>query len=362
LDHHPSPEQYSVQQIFYEDENVFAVEVTRPPGEAPVEPMTKTEEPPAGPLPAVGLDEAEETIPVKPEDSAAAETAEPSVLESPLEQGVVEEEAEVLPPPPPDKDVADVSLEEPAESTASAPEIEAEAFPPSSSSPDQALVEQAEPSAPSPEEADRVNFAEPAQDFGTAEDGNTQEQDVASATEPTADSGQEPRLRAAGLSLKRQEIHAMLVKHNFYSSCFDFNTAFCNPTGDFGNAFVDNGDETVTDHATGLMWQRSGSKQPLSWLDAGAYVEEMNRVGYAGYTDWRVPTAEELASLIETSWKNGDLYLSTVFDNGQRACWSADRRGSQRAWKAGFHLGIIIDEPMTYRNSIRAVRSPQADF
>jgi hypothetical protein len=279
------------------------------------------------------------------------------VTEGPQEQGAVEEEAEVSPPP--DMDVADAPSAEPTESEATAAETDAVMSPPPSPSPDETVAEQAEPLAVAPDdETDRVNFAEPAQDFSMEEDVPTPEQDVTPATEPTEELKQEPRLRVAGLSLKRQDVHAMLVKHNFYSSCLDFNTAFCNPAGGFGNAFVDNGDETVTDHATGLMWQRSGSKQPLSWLDAGAYVEEMNRVGYAGYTDWRLPTAEELASLIETSWKNGDLYLSTVFDNGQRACWSADRRGSQRAWKAGFHLGIIIDEPMTYRNSVRAVRSP----
>ena len=149
----------------------------------------------------------------------------------------------------------------------------------------------------------------------------------------------------------------MLVKYNFYSSCFDFNTAFCNPGGNCENAFVDNGDATVTDHATGLMWQQSGSREPLSWLDAKAYIKEMNRVGFGGHTDWRLPTVEELASTIEISWKNGDLYVSTLFDNRQRACWSADTRGPQRAWKAALHLGIIIDEPMTYVNGVRAVRS-----
>jgi hypothetical protein len=292
---------------------------------------------------------------MEPQDSAEAETAEPSVREGPHGQGVVEEEVGVLPPP----DAADATSAEPAESEATATEAEAEDFPPPSLSPDDTLPEQAGSLATMPDdEAGRVNFAEPERGFDPEEEVPAPEQDAALTNDPAGESRQVPRLRVAALSLKRQDVHAMLVKNNFYSSCFDFNTAFCNPSGDFGNAFVDNGDETVTDHATGLMWQRSGTKQPLSWLDAGAYVEEMNRVGYAGYTDWRLPTVEELASLIETSWKNGDLYLSAVFDNQQRACWSVDRRGSQRAWKAGFHLGIIIDEPMTYRNSVRAVRSP----
>jgi hypothetical protein len=321
LDHHPSSEQYGAGQIFYEDENIFALEVTR-----------KTEEAPAG------LQEDKERGAVPLEDDVAAEEAE-------------------LSPTTPDKDIADPSSREKEEGTTTAVEINADEVPPLTPSADDTVAEQAaSPVATPDEEANRMDFAEPAQGFGIAEDTSAKEQEIGSATQATEDSG-EVRLRVAATNMRAQDVHAMLVRYNFYSSCFDFNTAFCHPAGDFANAFVDNSDETVTDHATNLMWQRSGSPEPLSWLDAKAYVEELNRLEFAGHTDWRLPTAEELASTIEVSWKNGDLYVSTVFDNRQRACWCSDTRGPQRAWKAAYHLGIIIDEPMTYVNGVRAVRS-----
>jgi len=321
LDHHPSPERYEVRQIFYEDENTFALEVKRRTEEAPAE-----------------LVEEKEGGAVPPKDEVA------------------NEEAELLPTTP-DKDAADTNSREKEEGTTTAAETNAGEVPPPTPSADDTVAEQADsPASTQEEETNRVDFTEPAQDFGTEEETPAQEQEIGLATQVSEDSGQ-VRLRVKGMDMGAQDVHAMLVKYNFYSSCFDFNTAFCHPGGDFANTFVDNGDETVTDHATNLMWQRSGSSEPVSWLNAKAYVEELNRLEFAGHTDWRLPTAEELASTIEVSWKNGDLYVSTVFDIRQRACWCVDTRGPQRAWKAAFHLGIIIDEPMAYVNGVRAVRS-----
>ena len=73
------------------------------------------------------------------------------------------------------------------------------------------------------------------------------------------------------------DVRSMLLKNNFYASCWTYNRDFCNPEGDFENAFIDNGDDTVTDTATGLMWQKSGSPAVMTWEDAGRYVQQLNR-------------------------------------------------------------------------------------
>ncbi|MCB1174307.1 MAG: DUF1566 domain-containing protein, partial [Leptospiraceae bacterium] len=58
-------------------------------------------------------------------------------------------------------------------------------------------------------------------------------------------------------------------------------------------SYTDNGNGTVTDHQTGLMWQKSF--QRLSWEDAmNAAASDTT----GGYTDWRVPTIKELYSLM----------------------------------------------------------------
>ena len=164
-------------------------------------------------------------------------------------------------------------------------------------------------------------------------------------------------LRKDAKDLSSEDVKSMLQKYNFYSTCWNYNGDFCNPDGDFENHFVTKNDATVTDEATGLMWQKGGSEAAMTWVEAREYARKLNKEGFAEYSDWRVPTVEELVSLMESIWENGDLFIDPVFDKGSRYCWSLDTSGADRAWKANFHLGFIVDFPMTSKNSVRLVRS-----
>ena len=62
------------------------------------------------------------------------------------------------------------------------------------------------------------------------------------------------------------------------------------------NKLVDNGDGTVTDAATGLMWQKSDSGTTMNWREALDYAEKLV---YAGHDDWRLPNAKELQSIVD---------------------------------------------------------------
>lgn len=62
------------------------------------------------------------------------------------------------------------------------------------------------------------------------------------------------------------------------------------------NEFQDNGDATITDRATGLMWQRSDSGKGLNWEQALAYAAGLK---LAGHADWRLPNAKELQSIVD---------------------------------------------------------------
>jgi hypothetical protein len=70
-------------------------------------------------------------------------------------------------------------------------------------------------------------------------------------------------------------------------------------TGYGENDFADNGDGTVSDSATGLMWAQDDSGQGMDWEAALAWVQEMNAANYLGYNDWRLPNAKELQSLVD---------------------------------------------------------------
>ena len=64
------------------------------------------------------------------------------------------------------------------------------------------------------------------------------------------------------------------------------------------NGFIDNGDGTITDQATGLMWMQADNGAPLRWQQALDYAETAN---FAGYSDWRLPDAKELQSIVDYS-------------------------------------------------------------
>jgi len=71
---------------------------------------------------------------------------------------------------------------------------------------------------------------------------------------------------------------------------------------DYGkNDFQDNGDNTITDRATGLTWAKDDSKTDMNWEQALAWVQEMNAKEYLGFSDWRLPNAKELQSIVDYS-------------------------------------------------------------
>jgi hypothetical protein len=64
------------------------------------------------------------------------------------------------------------------------------------------------------------------------------------------------------------------------------------------NSFSNNGDGTVTDTNTGLMWTQSDCGSAMTWQDALAWVQSRNSANYLGHNDWRMPNAKELHSLV----------------------------------------------------------------
>lgn len=83
--------------------------------------------------------------------------------------------------------------------------------------------------------------------------------------------------------------------------------------GLFGKAaperFVDNGDGTVTDKATGLMWQQGeNNRMPLE--QAAKACSEMT---LAGYNDWRLPNIKEINTIINLDYTDNWWYFKNVF-------------------------------------------------
>ena len=80
-----------------------------------------------------------------------------------------------------------------------------------------------------------------------------------------------------------------------------------------GNNFTNNGDGTITDSATGLMWSQNDSGTGLNWEAALAWVQTKNAAKYLGYSDWRLPNAKELQSIVDYT-RSPDTTASAAID------------------------------------------------
>ena len=133
----------------------------------------------------------------------------------------------------------------------------------------------------------------------------------------------------------------------------------------FVNDFRPNADGTVLDAATGLLWEVASSREQMSWNAARAYVSRLNGARYLGQQDWRLPTAEEAATLIESArflfpWTQLD---PAVFATSE-TIWTADLEpGGKRAFTLDTRtgkLGTLTDTPESVSdemNFVKVVRS-----
>jgi eukaryotic-like serine/threonine-protein kinase len=117
------------------------------------------------------------------------------------------------------------------------------------------------------------------------------------------------------------------------------------------------GDGTVADRSHALLWEQSGSEYPLTWPEAGVYVQGLTRDRFAGRSDWRLPTVDELCSLTTETPGDNACCLALPFDPAQKCLWSADRRSFNAAWFVSIDLGFVFWQDFTCHYYVRAVCS-----
>lgn len=120
-------------------------------------------------------------------------------------------------------------------------------------------------------------------------------------------------------------------------------------------------DEVVIDHTTGLMWHQNGSERFKDKEKIAQWIDDLNLKGYAGYKDWRLPSAEEAASLLESGQKFGGMYVDTVFDKKQPWIWTGDSYGKDAAWAISMCYGSVFWSKYNEFFCIRPVRSIKAN-
>ena len=172
------------------------------------------------------------------------------------------------------------------------------------------------------------------------------------------------RLRHKSAVISVQEVERMVRANGFFDVSINPNhEGFPNEyrLRDF------RGDKVIIDYATCLMWKQSGSPNSMTWYDAPNYAVQLNDARFAGFSDWRIPTIEELASLMEQRKATNDYHLDPMFDLGsgrKGGCWSIDRKqyptAADTAWPAGVSYGgVLHGGNAATPNCVIAVRSMQ---
>ena len=143
-------------------------------------------------------------------------------------------------------------------------------------------------------------------------------------------------------------------------------------------SYTDNGDGTVTDNVTGLMWEKlslDGSihdvNNTYTWAAAVATkITALNGANFAGHTDWRLPNRLELETLVDAG-RNAPT-IDPVFNTlGPPGCtvvtcsftqtngyWTSTsyKADPTHAWFVYFFTGEVDDSPKTNVTYARAVR------
>ncbi len=139
-------------------------------------------------------------------------------------------------------------------------------------------------------------------------------------------------LPSAPAIINDDQIQAVIQKWNFFDSAL-------NPQGNFPNSLVDNGDGvTVYDERTGLSWQRAGL-DIASIRTMQRNIEDLNKKGFAGFHDWRLPTMEEAMSLMEPTMNGKGVYLNPCFSSGQPFIFVAAKRKPGGYWFVDYKQG-----------------------
>ncbi len=161
------------------------------------------------------------------------------------------------------------------------------------------------------------------------------------------------KLRSELLTVPEKEMEQTFGLKADSETYADRNLTVWRPVKYIQNDFQDQ-DEVVLDRATGLIWQKKDSKNGMTYDDAQAYCKKLN---LADKNDWRLPTVDELLSLMKEKRTSNNLYIDQIFNVNIPYYWSIDKRSSASAWGVDFNGGGVYWDGFDGQVGVRCVRS-----
>ena len=122
-------------------------------------------------------------------------------------------------------------------------------------------------------------------------------------------------------------------------------------------------EKTVIDTETGVIWMKNANlpNKPLPWRaddNVYAFIQNLNKSTFGGYADWRVPSRDEMRSLLDYAKEKGDYQVDKVDtwpyqvlrnlgfqDVKDYGYWTSNRESNSEMYIADFANGKITAKP-----------------
>jgi hypothetical protein len=118
-------------------------------------------------------------------------------------------------------------------------------------------------------------------------------------------------------------------------------------------SYTDNGNGTVTDNVTGLMWQQAAPTTTYTLAGAIAYCS--TTLSLAGHTDWRLPSFIELISIVDFGLASPSLN-AVYFPGTPSAVFWSSTNSTTTAWDVSFVDGSPNEHSGSTLENVRCVR------
>ncbi len=116
--------------------------------------------------------------------------------------------------------------------------------------------------------------------------------------------------------------------------------------------FIKNGDGTISDTQTGLMWADKDNGLPINWEDGRQYCRNFRG---GGHMDWRMATLAEIQTLYDPAIgaQSGYSIIKLIYTTAQ-SLWAEETRGFDAA-RFNFAYGRTYWLRKTYSGPTRVL-------